>query len=487
MRRALVAALVVAAALRLWNIGSVPLELHPDEMAGYLGVRDMLAGRTPWTPFIDYRVLYLPLYGAFEVASATLLGPSISSLRLPAALLGVATAYVTGALAWRFERRPAVFVLGAATMAILPWDVAIARVGWEPAATLPFLVGGVVLLWRGLEDGRGRDVALGFVVLALGAYSYRAESFDAAWLAATLLAVFAGRLRRVARGLALGAAAGALVIAPLVVSFARYPVYFSSGPAQTTFGPGVNATTLGVFFSLYRMHFAPDALFGSGDGNLQHGPATGVLYWWMLPFALAGLAAIVVRGDPARRAMALSWLLLFPVGGSLADDGRAHFIRTLVGAPLACVLAANGVYALFAFAARRAVSRRSRYAGATALVLVAAYELARFAHVYFDEYPTASAEIFHYGDRDVFAFVRAHEASYDRVCFTALDPWNYPADIEYYLGGDAITAIEGAGGDCVKPRTLLVLAKIADAPAGSRTLATIQKRDGTTRAWIFER
>ncbi len=486
-RRILYVVVAVAAVVRLWNIGSVPAELHPDEMAGYLGVRDMLAGRTPWTPFIDYRVLYLPLYGVFEVLSTTLFGTSIASLRVPAAFLGVATTVLTGALAWRFERSRATFVLGAATMAILPWDISIARLGWEPAATLPFLLGGLSLLWRGLEERRDGALVLGFVVLAIGAYSYRAETFDAAWLGATLLVAYAPTLRSRVRALGLGFVAAAVVVAPLVVAFSRNPAYFSSGPAQTTFGAGVNPTTLGVFFDLYRMHFATDALFALGDGNLQHGPPLGVLYWWMLPFLVLGVAAVTIRGNAPRRIVLWSWIVLYPFGGALTDDGRAHFIRTLVGAPLACVICAVGLHAAYTLCARSLALRRVRTVGSLALALVVVMQFAAFAHVYFDLYPDESAEIFHYGDRDIFAYVRAHETDYARVCFTALDGWNYPADIEYYLAGDPIRSIEGLDSECAQPGSLLVLGKIAEAPAGAHLVATVQKRDGTIRAWFFAR
>jgi hypothetical protein len=479
------AVLCLAAILRLWNIGSVPPELHPDEMAGFLGVRDMLTGHTPLSPFIDYRVVYLPLYGIFETTSAFFFGNTITALRLPAAFLGVVTTFATGLLAYQIVRSRLIFLGACLIMAILPWDISISRVGWEPAAALPFLLLGLYFLRHGLYEDSGRDIAVGFALLAIGAYSYRAELFNAIALTLALLAIEFRLAWRAKAAIALSAAGAVLILMPLIVGTVQHPEYLSSGPAQGTFGAGVNATTLGEFWRLYQMQFSFDALFYSGDGNLQHGPAFGVLYLWMLPFMLVALLTPWRPFTLQARLLLLAWLVLYPVGGAVTDEGL-HFIRTLTGAPLACILTAIGFARTCAFFQQHVPWQGARRGALAVLVAVVSIGLWRFVNAYFVTYPETGATIFHSGDHDVFAFVRAHEASFARVCFTALDPWNYPADIEYYMQGDPIATLEGLSDPaCKQPDTLLALRSPSDAPDAKTLVGTVQRRDGTVRVYFM--
>jgi 4-amino-4-deoxy-L-arabinose transferase-like glycosyltransferase len=276
-------ALIVGAAVRFWNLDSVPPELHPDEYAGWLGMTDMLNGHNPPSVFFDYGVVYLPLYGAFQLVSVWLLDGTIASYRLPAALFGVVTALGTGLVAYQLVPRRAVLIGAAAMMAILPWDISISRIGWEPAAMLPFLLFGLYFLRRGLAARSERDICIGFELLAVGAYSYRAEAFYAVGLVLALFATEFQRVREESRKIAFGAAIAFAILLPLTLDVVRNPHYLTSGPAQGTFDGGVDASSLQEFRFLYFAHFAPDALFLHGDGNLQHGPSFGVLHCAWLP------------------------------------------------------------------------------------------------------------------------------------------------------------------------------------------------------------
>jgi 4-amino-4-deoxy-L-arabinose transferase-like glycosyltransferase len=322
-------ALIVGAAVRFWNLDSVPPELHPDEYAGWLGMTDMLNGHNPPSVFFDYGVVYLPLYGAFQLVSVWLLDGTIASYRLPAALFGVVTALGTGLVAYQLVPRRAVLIGAAAMMAILPWDISISRIGWEPAAMLPFLLFGLYFLRRGLAARSERDICIGFELLAVGAYSYRAEAFYAVGLVLALFATEFQRVREESRKIAFGAAIAFAILLPLTLDVVRNPHYLTSGPAQGTFDGGVDASSLQEFRFLYFAHFAPDALFLHGDGNLQHGPSFGVLYVWMAPFILLGFLAPPRLVGWRIRIFLLAWLALYPFGGALTDeDGGQHFVAS---------------------------------------------------------------------------------------------------------------------------------------------------------------
>jgi hypothetical protein len=100
-------------------------------------------------------------------------------------------------------------------------------------------------------------------------------------------------------------------------------------------------------------------------------------------------------------------------------------------------------------------------------------------------YPDQAARVFHYGDRDIFAFVRAHDAGYDRVCFTVLDGWNWTAQVLYYLHDSTLSLIPQIDESCKKPKSLLALESQGEAPPNARFLGTVQRRDGTIRAYFY--
>lgn len=478
--------LVVALILRVWDLGAIPLELHPDEYAGYLGVREILTGHAPLRAFFEYGVTYLPLYGILQYICVACFGDTVTILRLPAALLGVVTAYATGLLAYQLVRRRAVLLFACGIMAILPWDIGVSRLGWEPAAMLPFVLFGLFFLLRGLEVRSARDIRVAFALLGVGAYSYRAEAFDASVLAAVVLALDFRRTLALWRPVLSGVLIGAILLLPIGLAFIEHTSYFSSGPAQLTFAFGVNHDTVENFISRYLGHFDVLPLFVTGDGNLQHGPASGVLYLWMLPFIVFGLLA-PPRLVPLRtRLLLIAWLVVYPIGGALINEiPRQHFVRTLIGAPAFTILAAIGL--VYAWQRFRLLPRFTpwRAPALTLACVIVALQGSAFGREYFVRYPDLSATVFHYGDRAIFAFVRAHQSGFDRVCFTVLDDWNYTAEIGYYMSNMAISPRARMESDCTGPRTLYAVPSPAQAPPATHLLGTVQYRDGSTRAYFF--
>ena len=483
---AIACCLVVALILRVWDLGAIPIELHPDEYAGYLGIREMFAGHLTPRVFFEYGVTYLPLYGFLQYIAVACFGDTVTALRLPAALLGVATAYATGLLAYQLVRRHSVMLFATGLMAILPWDIGVSRLGWEPAAMLPFLLFGIFYVLRGLENRSGSDVRVGFTLLALGAYSYRAEAFDAAILAGVVLLIDFRRALSLWRPVLTGIIIAVAITSPIAFAFFHNASYFSSGPAQLTFALGVHPDTIGNFIARYLGHFDILPLFVTGDGNLQHGPATGVLYLWMAPFVILGLIAPAKLLPGNVRLLLIAWILLFPIGGALINEiPRQHFVRTLIGAPVFTILTAIGIFYVWAHIRLTGAFDKLRGPIVTVFSVIVVLAAWNFGREYFVSYPDASAKIFHYGDRDIFAFVRAHQADYDRVCFTVLDGWNYTAEVGYYMTGITTQPRARMEDDCHGARTLFAVPTIAQAPAMTTLLGTVQNRDGSTRAYFY--
>jgi len=477
--------ILLAAILRLWNIGSVPIELHPDEMAPYVGIRDMLSGQRPFGVFIESDVVYLPLYGIFEFLSTLIFGNTVTAMRVPAALLGVASALGTGLLAYSLVRDRAVFLIALGIMAILPWDIALSRVGMEPAAVLPFLLFGVYLLRRGLLETSGRFVVAGCCLLALGAYAYRAEALYAVGLAFACVAIEYRQIARNRGALVLGLAAAAVILAPLVIAVETHPYDLSNGPAQMTFSGGVNQFSIHIFLTRYLAQFSPLALFDVGDGNLAHGPDVGVLYWWMLPFIVIGALAPKQLLGLRARLFLLAWTAAYPIGNGFVNEfAQTHFMRTLVGAPLFAIWAAIGCRAAWLWL-QQVATQQWRAVVLALFAFLTFVQFVQFCGAYFIRYPALSANEFQYGNRDIFAFVRAHAASAKLVCFAVLTDWNWSTLTRYYMSDMTVKLHDGIEPPCARPSTLYVVPEIYEAPQQARLLGTVQRRDGTIRAYFL--
>lgn len=459
----------------------MPPAVHPDEMAGLVGVLDELHHRAPLRPFFDYRIFYLPLYGIGEYVSSLFLGYNAAAYRLPAVLYGLVTIVCTIGLTYRLTKnRLAAFCAGV-TSAILPWEITVSRIAWENAAMLPFLLGGLWALRAGIEDRSTLRLALAGVLLGIDAYSYRAALPDALILAGALLAIDVPRVARAFRGVLAGAVLLALIVTPLIVSVVHDPSFFWRDYYISTFHDGITSASLARFAQNYLAHFDLGPLFFRGDGNPQHGPVYGVLYLWMLPMMAIGLTAAFGLYGAGVGTFFVVWLLLYPIGGAITNDGVPHFLRTLVGAPLAAILSGIGLAA--AWKALEPM-RYARIAAAafTVLVFVA---LSQFCEAYFINYLPAAADAYQYENRDLFLTVRAHAREARRICFSGLNDMNSLTLFSYYLRDLRIPIHERMDPVCYEPGTLAVIHTADSSPPHVRLVGTIQAFDGRPRYAIF--
>jgi len=116
-RGALVAVLLLAAALRLWDLGGGPDPFDVDE--GYTGIDALRVLRGARALYFAANNGAEPLYVYLGALSSALFGPSAWALRLPAALAGVAAVLATYLLVRALFRDAAPVGLDPRTLALL--------------------------------------------------------------------------------------------------------------------------------------------------------------------------------------------------------------------------------------------------------------------------------------------------------------------------------------------------------------------------------
>jgi hypothetical protein len=141
-----------------------------------------------------------------------------------------------------------------------------------------------------------------------------------------------------------GALISCIIALPYVWTVLNEPHMYERAKRISTFSKWIAIDSIKLFLSNCKRHFSLNFLFKNGDPNLRHGARSGVIYWWMLPFMIIGM--IAMRKCLTRRwfvGFIVFWIVVFPLAGALTNDGVSHATRTLIGAPIFCLLAGIGI------------------------------------------------------------------------------------------------------------------------------------------------
>ncbi len=495
------AILLLAAALRLYDIAGVPTELDADEIDLYNSAYSIATTGSDLDgallPFLySPSTRNPPIYAIAAYGSVLIFGRTPLGLRLPAAIFGLIAITLLYGIAFELTRRRDIALISAVLMATQPIFVHFARVGWEPASELPFLLGGVYIMLRAMRSSATSiwPVFAASLVLGLTAYTYMAGWFYALLLGGAPLAF---NLHRFASWRGALTVAGAFAIWLLVAAPALWMWFFDEQTVShtlgiATFAGGALASSIHTFFINYAAHFKWSYLVTTGDPKpgitWRYLNGMGAFFGWVVPLAGLGLAASARYIRP-RWALVWTWLWLaaYPLGGALTNQGTPgtpNAPRTLAGAPVFCILAAVGIVLLFDCAASLRRPRIARIAGVgvrTIFAMAVIFSTIYFARFYFTRYVHQNSGAWFSGTRALFTAIRESRDSYRRICFNVRPAW-YPLQTfaYFYLGGVPLQVINGVDDpSCSLPGTLAAVD--GDHPferAGFRALAKVEDVDG---------
>jgi 4-amino-4-deoxy-L-arabinose transferase-like glycosyltransferase len=346
---ALVASITALAAfLRLWHLGTVPLGLHGDEAITGLDARRVL--HEGWIGPYVLSALGQPTGPLYSTAALFKVMPeSTFTVRFSMTLFGIATIPLAyAAFAVMFNRTTAAFA--ALLLAVMTWHLHLSRTGFMVNAW-PFVE--VTVLWALFAGLRRRSpllLAVAGTLAGLGIYTYNAYLlFIPVPIVALLWSlVRAGRDERARLMFGIGAFA----VAAVLVALPMLQYIFNHGDTYHYHERAVGVThsqawheagTLGRA-NILRHRFdewiagvvtgdRPD--FGDGlaaPGHPVVDPVTAVLAAFGIVFALW-------RWRRPEYAVILAALVLMPLG-ALSTTGDGLFRRTFGLAPFIAALAA---------------------------------------------------------------------------------------------------------------------------------------------------
>src|SRR5581483_9922456 len=361
--KVLLCIIIIAAFLRLYKLNTLPPGIHGDEASiGYTAYSLLKTGKDQNGNFLPisidqfgderpagYHYLDVPFVGVF--------GLNGFSVRLPAALFGIANVILLYFLVLEFFDSEQLALLSSLLLAITPWDVNISRASSESIIAGFFVMLGVYFLYRELkrEARNYKLLFFSFVCFFLSVFFYHAPFVFLPLFIPLLLGITYLQKKYTTRKVSIVAGFFALVVLSLVLLSALQgngranQIGLFSIPGGTiqlkqamdeegTLNPLLTRFYdnklffYGRFFAtFYSEHLNGDFLFVNTGSPVRYKiPFTGNFYMIEAPFFLLGLAFLLSEGIKKRRweyLIPVAWLLISPIPAAVTWEDLPNVIR----------------------------------------------------------------------------------------------------------------------------------------------------------------
>ena len=457
----LIVILLLAAVLRLFALDKYPVGLNADEAAlGYNAYSLLLTGKDEhgiswplvFRSFDDYKP---PLYVYLTIPFVKLLGLNIWSVRLPSALLGIATVYfvyllVSSLRLFSDQKKDRFLALASAFfLAVSPWHLHFSRGAWEVNVSTFLLVMGSYFFVKGLAKPRHFLVfALSF---ALSLYTYHSARIVAPLLMIALVLIYRRSLfaKKNLKGVLAAAILGLVLSAPIAFQllskegqsrFSGVSIFADTGPLsyvleqrRTDPHPDALLTKIkynrytayaGYYLKNYVSHYSPQFLFVSGDViDRSRVPGFGQTYSILSVFIILGSVFLIFKFRKNTGAgLILAWFLIAPAAAALTFQSP-HALRSQNEVIPLSIITALGLVVLFSFLSRFK-SKLLSWLIFVPFVAALIFQIKNYLTAYYFTYPRELPMAWQYGFSDIAAYTKANYAKYDKIIIT--DRWDQP-------------------------------------------------------------
>ena len=383
----LLAIVIFASVLRLWQLGNVPPSPDWDEVAlGYDAYSIIHTGRDEFGKFLpvvlrsfdDYKPA---LYSYLTIPSILIFGLNVFAVRLPSAVFGIisvlAVFYLVRELFEKYNRKDYLALLSSFLFAISPWSIQFSRVGFEANVgdtlnilTALFFVKGLKKPWL---------LPLSAFFAGFNIYSYQSEKVFTPLLVLALVVIYRKEFFSISKKYLTSAIIlGLIIVTPMIfyiendraallrvtgTSIFSYQTELLKSDIVKLQRDIVHNDKLGVLLdnrrfiygktivSGYISHFDLNWLFITGDIARHHAPNMGLLYLFEFPFILLGIYFLIfgspVGGfDKKTKLTIFFWFLIAPIPAFITT-GVPHAVRTLNFLPTWQIFSGLGILSAF--------------------------------------------------------------------------------------------------------------------------------------------
>jgi len=447
---AIILILVLAALLRIVALDKFPIGLNADEAAlGYNAYSLIQTGKdehgATWPlvfrSFDDYK---LPLYVYLDIPFVAAFGLNIWSVRLPSALLGVASVFLVYLLVnalkiFSDKKKDRAFALVSAfILATSPWHLQFSRGGWEVNVATFLLILGVYCFIKGLKNSK--YLLLFSLSLALSLYTYPTARIVAPLLVVALIMIYRRTLfkKENTKGIVVAAIIGLALVIPVAFQllskegqsrFSGVSIFADTGPLsyvleqrRTSAHPNSIITKIeynrytaytGYFLKNYLSHYSPNFLFISGDViDRSRVPGFGQTYSVLSVFAVLGLIFLFIKSSPGKKVI-LFWFLFSPIAAALTFQSP-HALRSQNEVIPLSIITAFGIVLLAGFLLK--FKNKIPFAIISlGFVIVLLFQFKGYLYSYYVTYPDELPMAWQYGFSQIAAYTQANYARYDKI------------------------------------------------------------------------
>jgi len=372
--------IILAAGLRLWQLGNIPPSPDWDEVAlGYDAYSIIHTGRDEFGKFLpvvlrsfdDYKPA---LYAYLAVPAIAIFGLNVFAVRFPSAVSGIisviAVFFLVQELFRNYRYKDWLALTASFMLAVSPWSLQFSRVGFEANVGDCLNLLAALFFVKSINNRRWL-LFLSALFAGLSIYVYQSEKVFTPLFVFLLAVIYWRELLKIPKKYLLTMIIfGLIIVAPMLfyittnraallrvtgTSIFSYQTELLKIDTQKLQRDKNNNDKLGLVLdnrrvvyavtivSGYISHFDPNWLFISGDIDRHHAPGMGILYLFELPLILLGIYALLFgEFNKKTKLVILGWFLLAPLPASITT-GVPHAVRTLNFLPTWQILSALGL------------------------------------------------------------------------------------------------------------------------------------------------
>jgi 4-amino-4-deoxy-L-arabinose transferase-like glycosyltransferase len=436
---ALILIIILAFALRVYKITSIPPSLNWDETSiGYNAYSILKTGKDEWGQFLP---LHFKSFGEYKLPAQIyasipgiyFFGLNELGVRITPVIYGTLTVLLLYFLTQELFKKKSISLISSFLLAVSPWHIQLTRASFESSFSLFWFVMAVWFLVKGLRQKKW--IIASIIPFVISVYTYNtARVFTPLFL----FVVYLANARHLLKNFKFAFFSFLLFvflvspIIPFVISgdaAARYKLVsitddkgliprieerrnLSRLPMVVTKLLHNRYTYNTYYFSKnYLAHFTPSFLFIDGAGHRQHHvQGVGELYWIQAPFLLFGLYLLIKRKDGSLKIL-LPWLFLAFVPVSMTNDSIPNALRTLIAVPVYQIFTAVGIVELIK------LKKYTKIILGLSIVLFS-INFGIYLNNYFVKYPINYSRDWQFGNKQAVEYIQKNQDKYDLIVFT---------------------------------------------------------------------
>lgn len=446
-------AVVIAAFLRFYQLGTNPPSLTWDEAAwGYNAYSIGIDGKDEFGRFLPLDFLESfgdfkpPMYAYLDVIPVKVFGLNEFATRFPSALFGTLTILLTYFLVKRIFREnhksESIALFSTLFLAISPWHILLSRAAFEANIASFFIVLGTWGFLAGVQDRRW-FLIISAVSFALSMYTFNTARVVSPALVLLLAFCFRNTLLKLKKEVILSFLIGLMVFLPTFgflltpqanLRFKEVNIFSDSDVVKTANQEIANDQNAfwsklihnrRVLYSIqfvkhYFDNFNPNFLFIKGDGNPKFSiQDVGQMYIWDIIFFVGGIFFLFRKKEGNWWLIPL-WLLIGILPAATARE-TPHALRIETTLPSFQILTAYGFVYIFQIISNikyQIAKIQIKYLIFTLCILFLIFNFVYFVHNYFNHYSHAYSGEWQYGYKESIDYVKTVQGNFDYIQVT---------------------------------------------------------------------